>query len=143
MADNVAITAGSGTSIATDDIAGVQYQRVKVTYGADGSATDVSTASPLPVSAVELSVSTASPQNVAASASSTTLFASNSSARGRAIWNDSTAVLYLKFGATASATSCTVKIAADGYYEFPGPLYTGVVDGIWASAAGAARVTEW
>ena len=38
MADNVAITAGSGTSIATDDIGGVQYQRVKVAIGADGAA---------------------------------------------------------------------------------------------------------
>jgi hypothetical protein len=31
---------------------------------------------------------------------------------------------------------------ADAYYEFPAPLYTGVVDGIWASAAGSARTTE-
>jgi hypothetical protein len=50
VADNVAITAGSGTTISTDDISGVQVQRVKVQYGADGSATDVSTASPMPVS---------------------------------------------------------------------------------------------
>jgi hypothetical protein len=33
MADNVAITAGSGTNIATDDIAGVHYQRVKLVDG--------------------------------------------------------------------------------------------------------------
>lgn len=41
MADNVAITAGSGTSIATDDVGGVQYQRVKIGLGVDGSATDM------------------------------------------------------------------------------------------------------
>ena len=40
MADNVAITAGSGTSIATDDIGGVQHQRVKLSLGADGTAVD-------------------------------------------------------------------------------------------------------
>jgi hypothetical protein len=40
MADNVPITAGSGTNIATDDIGGVQYQRNKIALGADGSATD-------------------------------------------------------------------------------------------------------
>jgi hypothetical protein len=40
MADNVSITAGSGTSIATDDVGGVQYQRVKIALGADGAATD-------------------------------------------------------------------------------------------------------
>lgn len=40
MADNVAITAGTGTSVATDDIAGVHYQRVKLALGADGAAVD-------------------------------------------------------------------------------------------------------
>ena len=49
MADNVAITAGSGTNIAADDIASVFYQRVKISHGADGSATDTSSAAPLPV----------------------------------------------------------------------------------------------
>lgn len=37
MADNVAITAGSGTSVATDDVGGVHYQRVKLDGGADGA----------------------------------------------------------------------------------------------------------
>ena len=49
MADNIAVTAGTGTTVATDDIAGVHYQRVKLTQGADGSATDVSSAAPLQV----------------------------------------------------------------------------------------------
>lgn len=40
MADNIAITAGSGTTIATDEISGVQYQRVKIALGADGTAVD-------------------------------------------------------------------------------------------------------
>jgi len=40
LSDNVSITAGSGTSIATDDVGGVQYQRVKISLGADGAATD-------------------------------------------------------------------------------------------------------
>jgi hypothetical protein len=50
MADNTVLNAGTGgDTIATDDIAGVKYQRVKISVGADGSATDVSTAAPLPV----------------------------------------------------------------------------------------------
>ena len=49
MADNVAITAGSGTTIAADDVGGVLHQRVKISQGADGSATDVSSAAPLQV----------------------------------------------------------------------------------------------
>lgn len=42
MADNIAITQGAGTTVATDDIGGVHYQRVKPTLGADGTAVDVS-----------------------------------------------------------------------------------------------------
>ena len=39
MADNVAITAGAGTTIATDDAGGAQYQRIKLTDGtADSTA---------------------------------------------------------------------------------------------------------
>lgn len=49
MVDNVAVTAGAGTTIATDDVGGVQYQRVKVTWGVDGTATDASATNPLPV----------------------------------------------------------------------------------------------
>jgi hypothetical protein len=51
MADNVTITAGSGTSIATDDIGGAHYQRVKPAFGVDGSAVDVSASNPLPIAA--------------------------------------------------------------------------------------------
>ncbi len=49
MSDNVSISSGSGTSIATDDIGGVQYQRTKLTWGVDGSAVDTSATNPLPV----------------------------------------------------------------------------------------------
>lgn len=39
MADNVAVTPGTGATIASDDIGGIQYQRAKITLGADGVAT--------------------------------------------------------------------------------------------------------
>ena len=41
MVDNVDVTPGTGATIAADDIAGVKYQRVKISVGADGSATDL------------------------------------------------------------------------------------------------------
>jgi hypothetical protein len=50
MADNVNVTPSGTTPIATDDVGGVQYQRVKLSVGADGSATDVSSAAPMPSS---------------------------------------------------------------------------------------------
>jgi hypothetical protein len=89
------------------------------------------------------SITAATVANVASSASNGTVFATATNVHGRTVFNDSTAVLYLKFGATASTSSYTVQIAAAGYYEFPQPVYAGQVDGIWASANGNARVTSW
>ncbi len=40
MADNVSITAGSGTTIAADDVGGAYYQRVKLSLGPDGTVAD-------------------------------------------------------------------------------------------------------
>ena len=55
-----------------------------------------------------------------------------------------TTSLYLKLGTTASATSFTVLIPHQGYYEMPAnpDCYTGAIDGIWAAANGAVRITE-
>ena len=50
MADNTTLNVGTGGDvIATDDIGGVKYQRVKVNFGADGASADVSDANPLPI----------------------------------------------------------------------------------------------
>ena len=54
MADNVAITAGSGTSIAADDVSSVFYQKVKLDVGGDGATLPVSaTANAIPVKALD------------------------------------------------------------------------------------------
>jgi len=55
LADNTELNAGTGgDTIATDDIAGIKHQRVKVQHGADGSATDASAAAPLPVEVIDV-----------------------------------------------------------------------------------------
>lgn len=89
---------------------------------------------------------------VASSASSVTVLAQNSNRRGAAIFNDSTQVLYLLLASTvagvagtaASTSNYTVQLASNAYYELPNTyIYTGIIYGIWASANGNARVTEW
>ncbi len=52
MANNVAVTAGSGTSIATDDVGGVHYQVVKLALGDEDASTRVSSSNGLPVDIV-------------------------------------------------------------------------------------------
>jgi len=87
------------------------------------------------------SAATATRTDVTSSASSVTILALNASRKGATVYNDSTKFLYLKFGTTASATDFTVLLRSGDYYEVPF-RYTGKIDGIWASANGAARVTE-
>lgn len=82
--------------------------------------------------------------NVTSSATSVTLFAAAANPAGRFVFNDSSAILYIKFGSTAaSTTSHTIAVAAGGYFTFPGPVYGGQVTAIWASANGFARTTQW
>jgi hypothetical protein len=51
VVDNVTITSGSGVTIGADDVGGVMMQRVKNTWGPDGTANDVdvATGKPFPV----------------------------------------------------------------------------------------------
>lgn len=51
MADNITVTEGTGPDVATDDVAGVHYQVVKIAFGTDGSATLVHSGAALPITA--------------------------------------------------------------------------------------------
>lgn len=145
MADNVTVSVfGGGSAImATDDIGGVHLERVKLVLGADGANDgDVSSANPVPTK--ETGVAAATVTSVSDTATSTTLLASNAARRGAAFYNDSAQPLNLKFGATASASSFTKRLAANEFWAMPAPIYTGVIDGIWdADGSGACRITEW
>lgn len=110
--------------------------------------TRVSSASRFPVTSSldQYVISAATPANVSASATAVTLLAANTARKaGSSIVNDSTAILYIKLGSSASATDFWKAI--DGKTTIPGDLdlppgYLGIVTGIWASATGAARVVE-
>ena len=90
--------------------------------------------------------------NVTASASDQTLLTSNEARRGAVIYNDSSALLYIKYminksdnstlGA-CSASSFTYAIPAGAVWEAPATPYVGQINGVWASATGAARITEY
>ena len=88
-------------------------------------------------------VNTGTASSVASSATDVTILAANTARYGASVFNDSSAILYLLVGAgTSSATNHTVQVAPGAYYEVPYG-YTGILKGLWASATGSARVTEW
>ena len=81
--------------------------------------------------------------SVPAATTTTLLLPTHSARLGATFYNDSTAILYLIVGGgQGSTTDYTVQIAAQGSYELPSPCYVGPISGIWATAAGAVRITE-
>ena len=73
--------------------------------------------------------------------SNTTVLASNNNRMGATIYNEGTVDCLVKLGSTASASSYTVKMIVDSYYEVPFG-YTGIITGITASGTATLRVTE-
>lgn len=138
--NGVALEQIGSTTVATGNgVVGAGVQRVAI--ASDNTAFAVTATVSGTVTNTPVKATTSVLANVAGSASSVTLLASNAARLAATIDNDSTAILYAKFGVTASTSSFTVKVPAGAYYEVPGN-YTGIIDGIWASATGSARVTE-
>ena len=141
------LSANSGVDIGDVDVTSVPADPFGVNADAASATGSISAklrfiaVTGIPITAVP-AVTSATLANVSASASNVTLLSSNAARKGAMIANDSASAVYVKFGATASTTSFTVKIAPYGYYEFPAPCYTGIVDGIWDTATGSARTTE-
>lgn len=80
--------------------------------------------------------------NVSGSATSVTLIAANTARLFAKCYNDSTAILYINYGATASATAFTEYVPPGATWTMDQPIYTGAINGLWASATGSARCTE-
>lgn len=95
--------------------------------------------SPL-IPGVAVGPTTGSVTSIASSATVVTISGANATRKGLTVFNESTSVLYLKLGASASNTSYTLQIPAGGYWELPFN-YTGAISGVWATANGFARVT--
>lgn len=89
-------------------------------------------------------IATATLANTSASTSSVSLLSAQTARAGATFFNDSSAIMYLKYGTTASTTSYTVLVGPNGYYELPGPtVYAGAIDAIWSAATGTVRITSW
>jgi hypothetical protein len=88
--------------------------------------------------------STPTKSNVAASASSVTLLAANANRRGLSFYNDSSSNLYVdSSGGTASTSSFSFLMLPFSYFEAPQPVHTSAITGIWTTATGTLRVTEF
>jgi len=73
----------------------------------------------------------------------TTLIAADATRVGLTIFNESTAILFVLYGAgTESATVYSIQVPAGGYLEVPDAFVTMRASGHWAAAVGSARITS-
>lgn len=86
---------------------------------------------------------TATVARVPTSTTVATLLAAASGRRAAVIVNESSAVLYVKYGAAATATDYTYQVAPTGTLEVANPVYAGIITGILASGTGNAQVTSY
>ena len=128
MADNTTLNSGSGGDvIASDDIAGVKFQRNKLVHGADGTNDgDVSNANPLPVKAP-----TVTPTNISGTittgATAQVLASAKTNRRGWWLRNNSTGSLWVSDLTTAVQSQPSLEIK-------PGELYESAPTGCSGSA---------
>lgn len=109
MADNLAITQGTGTTIAADDIGGVLHQRVKISQGADGVGADVSASAPLEVTVANTAANATSIKTTSAAQTrpTTTTMQSGAVANG-----DGTSLAVTGYG--TALLSVTASVAMSG-----------------------------
>ena len=90
-------------------------------------------------------VSSSTVTTVNAVASDTTLLASNANRKGFIIFNNSTAILYVLLATgTSSSTNFSILLNQNESLIIDNTcLYTGIIKGIWASATGDCKVTEF
>lgn len=135
-----------GQALDAESVGGLQRQRGQIT----GSAlVEVSAVKNAPLAGTEYGLATRSADKssaatvtkVAASAVDVTLLAANTARLAAIIYNDSTVSLFIKLGGAAGADDFTYELLSKGYYAVPA-VWKGSIHGLWASATGAARVTE-
>lgn len=155
MADNVTLNSGSGgATLSTDDIAGVQVQRVKVQYGVDGSATDVSDSNPMPVDdaggslTIDNATLSVTGGGVEASALRVTLASDSTGVlsvddNGASITVDNAALSVTGGGVEASALRVTIASDSTGVLSIDDGGGSITVDGtVTANATLAAETTK-
>lgn len=151
MADNVAYTAGAGTTIAADEVIDgtlgtVKVQIVKLMDGTLDSANKLVIDANGAMRVKDQRSATSAQSSVTGAAADTTILASNANRLGATVYNEQAAggaTLYLLLASgTSSVTNYSVQLGPSGFYELPFG-YTGILKGIWSAASGAARVTEF
>lgn len=148
MADDLDVTPGIGAKDAADLIGGVFHKRVKVQFGVDGVATDVSATDPMPVTGT-IATSTSSSTNPVAVTVSAVVSATPKAYRGFSLRETAgaAATVVLYDNATTNSGTIIEEIAlnpgesAREYYGAGGGITTanGIYCQVTGTVAGSVR----
>lgn len=143
MADNKTLPAtGTGTAdivVATDDIGGVDYQRIKVDWGPNGTATDTDATAAAALPVREIGTGAGASAQTTVTNSSTTVIASRAGRRSVLILNLQTVPVYID---ASGGTAATTHFRLDPGASLVLPIATAVT-GITSAAytaSGDAKV---
>lgn len=129
MSDNKVVDNGvlADFTVATDDVGGVDYQRVKVTWGPDGSAFDASASTPLPV--VGIGGTAANGAQTAVSSSAVSVAAADANRKALLLYNAGTGNVRVGMSGVTSTTG--IPLAANGGFI------------VLTAADGADTTSQW
>ena len=96
----------------------------------------------LTTSPAQIVSTTATHTRLTADTAPVILLAANTLRVGASLFNDSTAICYVKLGTAVTATSKWRALAAGAYVEIPFG-YEGIIQGVWAAVNGAMDVVEF
>ncbi len=114
---------------------------VDIKTGQDNSkALNVSVANPVITTLSSVVASTVT--RVPSSILNQILVSPNIMRKGLILYNDGTALQYVKFGSIASLIDFTIRLTGQSFYEVQSPIYNGRIDVISSSTDGAIQVTE-
>lgn len=101
-------TQTASVDVAIDEIGGILYQRVKLSHGADGSATDTSSANPLPVTTVPGTNQTVNTTvSVDTTVGGTEVLAASATRKGFCLMSDT--LFYVAVGGDPTSSSFPVQ----------------------------------
>lgn len=150
MADNTTLNLGSGGDvIATDDIGGIKFQRVKIVLGGDGvNDGDVSSINPIPTTPAQNAVTVTSRSGTTSATinTSTTLMTANTSRKGFLIQNlhASASIFINELGSAATTTQPSIEIKAGTTFQYPaGITVTAAITVISGTASVPFSAREW
>lgn len=144
MADNTILNAGAGgDTIASDDIAGIKHQRVKVEFGADGVAADVSAANPLPITS-KTALTASAPAVASVGVASAVAVAAAATRKGLILTNTSQETISLAFDAAAAVLGSGITLFPGGIFKMDEHTFsTAAINAIASAAASTLAVQEF